>query len=47
VSDLHHLYVDGHKDKWYIVWPDGDTFSGPYKRSQDAKSELTKLRKAK
>lgn len=40
-----HLSIDGHGDKHYIVWPDGDRYSGPYKTSAAAKSELTKLRK--
>lgn len=40
-----YLSVDGYKDKHYIVWPDGDRYSGPYKTSGAAKHELNKLRK--
>lgn len=47
LSVFRHLLVDGHADKWYITWPDGSAFMGPYKLARTAKSELTKLKKGK
>jgi hypothetical protein len=40
-----HLIVDGSGDRWYICWPDGEHFIGPYLRAQDAKGQLTRLTK--
>ncbi len=45
IDFMHHLLVDGSGDKWYVVWPDGEIFMGPYKTSPAAKSELTKLKR--
>lgn len=39
--DINKLVTDGN----YIVWPDCSYFSGPYKTSAAAKSELTKLKR--
>lgn len=30
---------------WYILFPSGKLYAGPYKREKDAKGQLTRLRK--
>lgn len=42
---LRQLHVDIRDTGWYICWPDGDLYAGPYKRAQDAKGQLTRLLK--
>lgn len=42
---FHYLMIDQYDSGWYLCWPDCSKFSGPYKRAQDAKGELTKLLK--
>jgi hypothetical protein len=40
---IESLMIDSRGDEWFIVWPDGDKYAGPYKRAQDAKGQLTRL----
>ena len=40
-----HLHVDGHGERWYICWPDGDKYAGPYKTAAAAKGQLTRMKK--
>lgn len=30
---------------YYITYPDGEPYAGPYKRERDAKGQLTRMRK--
>jgi hypothetical protein len=38
-----HLLVDPGKDGWYLCWPDGERYGGPYARPQDARRALTMM----
>lgn len=38
------LIVMEHDGGWYITYPDGEALAGPYKREQDAKGQLTRMR---
>jgi hypothetical protein len=42
-----HLLVEPCRDGFYLVWPDGEKYSGPYKRAQDARAQLTMITKDK
>jgi hypothetical protein len=44
-DNINELTVDGHNTKWYIVWPDGVAYDGPFNTPSSAKRELTKLKK--
>ena len=41
---VDHLIVDGVDGEWYICFPDGEKYAGPYRRAQDAKGQLTRMR---
>jgi hypothetical protein len=40
-----HLLVEGCSDGFYLVWPDGEKYDGPYVRAQDARRALTMIAK--
>ena len=42
---LSSLQVDEHSSGWWVCWPDGEKWLGPYRRSQDAKGQLTKIKR--
>lgn len=45
LRSFNDLHVDGYEEgEWWICYPDGDKFQGPYKRAQDAKAQLTKYK---
>ena len=37
--------ADGDQNGWYITYPDGEPYAGPYKRRADAQGQLTRMRK--
>jgi hypothetical protein len=37
---------DSDANGFYIVYPDGEPYAGPYKRAGDAQGQLTRLRKS-
>lgn len=45
---INHLYVDGHKDRWYIILGEWDNkYAGPYKTAAAAKGQLTLIKKGR
>ena len=36
--------ADGDSNGFYITYPDGEPYAGPYKRAADAQGQLTRLR---
>ena len=39
-------FADADGNGWYIVYPDGQPYAGPYKRESDAKGQLTRMRRS-
>lgn len=39
-----HLHVDGEGNRWWLRWPDGTAYGGPFKTAAAAKRELTLMR---